>query len=80
MKDKIDAFWFLEPPSGYISGTDLEQYDTGRLGCVNTHFDHDKAHVLYNQYHEQYGLADGVGFDGIMTNEHHFAFWCMKLV
>jgi hypothetical protein len=52
MKDKIDAFWFLEQPSGYISGTDLEQYDTGRLGCVNTHFDHDKAHVLYNQYHE----------------------------
>ena len=43
MKDKIDAFWFLEQPSGYISGTDLEQYDTGRLGCVNTHFDHDKA-------------------------------------
>jgi hypothetical protein len=34
--------------------------------------------VLYNEYHEQYALADAVGFDGIMTNEHHAAYWCMK--
>jgi hypothetical protein len=43
MKDKIDAFWFLEQPSGYFSGTDLEQYDSGRLGCLNTHFDTGKG-------------------------------------
>jgi alkanesulfonate monooxygenase SsuD/methylene tetrahydromethanopterin reductase-like flavin-dependent oxidoreductase (luciferase family) len=34
--------------------------------------------VLYNQYHEQYALADEVGFDGIMSNEHHASYWCMK--
>ena len=48
------------------------------LGFPNTHFDPQKAHVLYNQYHEQYVLADEVGFDGIMTNEHHSSYWCMK--
>ena len=37
-----------------------------------------KAHVLYNQYHEQYAWADEVGFDGIMSNEHHASYWCMK--
>ena len=37
-----------------------------------------KAHELYDQYHEQYVLADEVGFDGIMTNEHHASYWCMK--
>ena len=32
----------------------------------------------YNQYHDQYAMADEVGFDGIMTNEHHSAYWCGK--
>ena len=34
--------------------------------------------MLYNEYHEQYALADEVGFDGVMTNEHHSAYWCGK--
>jgi alkanesulfonate monooxygenase SsuD/methylene tetrahydromethanopterin reductase-like flavin-dependent oxidoreductase (luciferase family) len=34
--------------------------------------------VLYNEYHGQYALADEVGFDGIMTNEHHSAYWCVN--
>ena len=33
---------------------------------------------MYNQYHEQYALADEVNFDGIMSNEHHASYWCMK--
>ena len=44
----------------------------------NTYFDPLKAHVLYTNYHDQYAWADEVGFDGIMTNEHHSAYWCMK--
>ena len=34
--------------------------------------------MLYNNYHEQYALADEMGFDGIMSNEHHASYWCMK--
>ena len=57
---------------------DLEKYDSGRLGFPNRYFDPHKAHQLYNEYHEQYVLADEKGFDGIMTNEHHASYWCMK--
>ena len=78
MKDKVEVFWFSEQPYGHVTNEDLEKYPSGRLGFPNTHFDPNKAHVLYNQYHEQYALADEVGFDGIMSNEHHASYWCMK--
>ena len=77
-KDKVDVFWFSEQPYAPVTDQDLEQYDSGRLGFPNTHFDPEKAVVLYNQYHEQYSWGDEVGFDGIMSNEHHSSYWCMK--
>ena len=78
MKEQIEVFWFSEQAYGHVTEEDLEKYDSGRLGFPNTYFDPEKAHVLYNQYHEQYALADEVGFDGIMSNEHHSSYWCMK--
>ncbi len=78
MKDKIEVFWFSEQPYAHVTEEDLEQYDSGRLGFPNTFFDPERAHVLYNQYHDQYAWADEVGFDGIMSNEHHASYWCMK--
>src|SRR5215471_4591830 len=77
-KDHVEVYWFSEQPYGHVTDTDLEKYESGRLGFPNTHFDPEKAHTLYNQYHEQYALADEVGFDGIMSNEHHASYWCMK--
>ena len=78
MKEHVEVFWFSEQPYGYVTDAELSKYDSGRLGFPNTYFDPHKAHVLYNQYHEQYALADAVGFDGIMSNEHHASYWCMK--
>ena len=78
MKEKVEVFWFSEQPYSYITDEDLKKYDSGRLGFPNTYFDPEKAHVLYNQYHEQYAFADEVNFDGIMSNEHHASYWCMK--
>ncbi len=49
----VEVFWFSEQPYGHVRNEDLEKYDSGRLGFPNTHFDPQKAHVLYNQYHEQ---------------------------
>src|ERR1700730_10723406 len=43
----------------------------------NTHFDPVAGSRLYNEYLEQYKLAEEVGFDGIMLNEHHNAPFCM---
>lgn len=77
-KDKVEVYYFTEQPYGHVTNEDLEQFDSGRLGFPNRYFDPEKAHILYNQYHEQYALADEVGFDGIMSNEHHASYWCMK--
>ena len=77
-KDKVEVYWFSEQPNGYITDNELEKYPSGRLGFPNSHFDREKAHVLYSQYHDQYAYADEVDFDGIMSNEHHSAYWCMK--
>jgi alkanesulfonate monooxygenase SsuD/methylene tetrahydromethanopterin reductase-like flavin-dependent oxidoreductase (luciferase family) len=77
-KDRVEVYYFTEQPYGHVTNQDLEKYDSGRLSFPNTYFDPEKAHVLYNQYHEQYAQADQVGFDGIMTNEHHASYWCMK--
>ena len=78
MKEKVEVFWFSEQPYGHVTEEDVSQYTSGRLSFPNTYFDPQKAHVLYNQYHEQYAMADEMGFDGIMTNEHHASYWCMK--
>ena len=77
-KDKVEVYYFTEQPYGHVTNEDLEPFDSGRLGFPNTHFDPERAVVLYNNYHEQYALADEMGFDGIMSNEHHASYWCMK--
>ena len=78
MKDHVEVFFHSQQPYIHVKEEDLEKYDSGRLGFPNTYFDPEKAHVLYNQYHEEYQLADEAGLDGIMTNEHHAAYWNMK--
>ena len=76
--DQVEVFFFTEQPNGYVKNEDLEKFTATRMEFPNTYFDPEKAHQLYNQYHEIYALVDEVGFDGIMTNEHHMAYWCMK--
>ena len=61
-----------------MTDEDLQHYESGRMHFPNSHFDPLKANVLYNNYHDQYAWADEVGFDGIMSNEHHSSYWCMK--
>ena len=78
MVDQVEVFFHSQQPYVHVREEDISQYDSGRLGFPNTYFDPEKAHVLYNQYHEQYSFADEAGVDGIMTNEHHSAYWNMK--
>ena len=44
----------------------------------NKHFDPVAGSRLYNECIEQYLLAEEVGVDGIMLNEHHNAPFCMQ--
>ena len=74
----VEVYWFSEQPYGFITDQDLAPHESGRMHFSNSHFDPLKAHVLYQNYHDQYAWADQNGFDGIMSNEHHSAYWCMK--
>ena len=76
--DSVQVFFHSQQPYSHVTDEDLANYDSGRLDFPNTFFDPEKAHVLYNQYHELYSWADEVGLDGIMTNEHHASYWNMK--
>ena len=44
----------------------------------NKFFDAEQGAKLYSDVIEQYELAEEVGFDGIMTNEHHNSVFCMQ--
>ena len=78
MKDTVEVFFHSQQPYTHLDEEEIAQYKSGRLDFPNTYFDPEKAHGLYNQYHEQYAMADEAGLDGIMTNEHHSSYWNMK--
>ena len=78
MKDTVEVFFHSQQPYTHVNEEDIAQFKSGRLDFPNTYFDPEKAHTLYNQYHEQYAMADEAGLDGIMTNEHHSSYWNMK--
>ena len=42
-----------------------------RLDMPNTFFNREAAARNYQRYYDEYVLADEVGFDGLMINEHH---------
>ena len=71
-------YYFTEQPyTGYDPALQAE-HPALRLMLPNEHFDPELASSLYQRYHEEYEVADGVGFDGIMINEHHTAPFCMQ--
>lgn len=43
----------------------------------NRFYDPEKGHVLYQRYQEQLVLADRLGFDAIVLNEHHNTVYSM---
>lgn len=43
------------------------------LKFSNRHFDGERAAELFERYHEEYVVAEQVGFDSIVVNEHHNA-------
>ena len=61
MKDTVEVFFHSQQPYTHINEEDIAQYNSGRLDFPNTYFDPEKAYHLYNQYHEQYAMADEGG-------------------
>jgi alkanesulfonate monooxygenase SsuD/methylene tetrahydromethanopterin reductase-like flavin-dependent oxidoreductase (luciferase family) len=50
---------------------DHAQADSLWVDFPNRHYDPEKGHALYRRYLDELVLADRLGFDGLMVNEHH---------
>ena len=75
---KTSYYYFTEQPYTGYDPAIQEQYPALRLNLPNSNFDPKIASDLYNRYHDEYQVADEVGFDGFMINEHHTAPFCMQ--
>src|SRR5215813_12150074 len=74
----MHLMYFTEQPMSAYSEQAGRDFGATALMFSNKHFDPVAGSRLYNNYIEQYMLAEEVGIDGIMLNEHHNAPFCMQ--
>src|SRR5262250_1366441 len=74
----MHLMYFTEQPMSAYPEQEGRDFGATALMFSNRHFDPVAGSRLYNQYLEHYRLAEEVGFDGIMLNEHHNAPFCMQ--
>ena len=74
----MHMMYFTEQPmSAYDAEAGLE-FGATALNFSNKHYNPVEGSRLYNEYLEEYILAEECGADGIMLNEHHNAPFCMQ--
>src|ERR1700712_4639411 len=74
----MHLMYFPGQPMSAYSEQAGRDFGATALMFPNTNFDPVQGSRLYNNYIEQYMLAEEVGVDGIMLNEHHNAPFCMQ--
>src|SRR5215468_7317269 len=74
----MHLMYFTEQPMSAYPEEEGRRRGATALMFSNRHFDPVAGSRLYNEYLEHYRLAEEVGFDGIMLNEHHNAPFCMQ--
>ncbi|MBN9486639.1 MAG: LLM class flavin-dependent oxidoreductase [Alphaproteobacteria bacterium] len=74
----MHLMYFTEQPMSAYPEEAGRDFGATALMLSNKHFDPVAGSRLYNNYIEQYMLAEEVGVDGIMLNEHHNAPFCMQ--
>ena len=74
----MHLMYFTEQPMSAYAEQAGRDFGATALMFSNKHFDPVAGSRLYNNYIEQYMLAEEVGIDGIMLNEHHNAPFCMQ--
>lgn len=67
----MKLYYFSEFPHHEYPDEEAEKYPSLRLEFPNTFFNREKAAANYHRYLDEYVLADEVGWDGLMINEHH---------
>src|SRR5579863_4896918 len=74
----MHIMYFTERPYRYVSNDEVIK--TGFFGLDNKQFDSVKGGKLLNEYLDEKVLAEDLGFDGVMLNEHHDTAFCMGSV
>jgi alkanesulfonate monooxygenase SsuD/methylene tetrahydromethanopterin reductase-like flavin-dependent oxidoreductase (luciferase family) len=74
----MHMMYFTEQPMAAYDAQAGLDYGATALTFSNSHFDANEGSRLYNEYLEEYVLAEEAGADGIMLNEHHNAPFCMQ--
>jgi alkanesulfonate monooxygenase SsuD/methylene tetrahydromethanopterin reductase-like flavin-dependent oxidoreductase (luciferase family) len=74
----MHLMYFTEQPMSAYPAREGLDFGATALMFSNKHFDPVAGSRLYNEYLEQYLLAEEVGIEGIMLNEHHNAPFCMQ--
>ncbi len=70
--------YFTEQPMSAYPEDEGRKFGATALMFSNKHFDPIAGSRLYNERLAEYMLAEEVGFDAIMLNEHHTAPYCMQ--
>ena len=65
---------YQDPASGYFGNTGRPVQD---LSLSNGEYNAVLGGQLYNRYLDEWVMAEEVGFDGLMLNEHHSTPFCM---
>src|SRR4029453_15482271 len=73
----MHLMYFTEQPMSAYDAEAGRDFGATALMFSNSNFDPAAGSRLYNEYLEHYKLAEEVGFDGIMLNEHHNAPFCI---
>ena len=75
----MKLYYFSEMPHHEFPDAEGDKYPSLRLELPNRFFDREKAAANYQRYLTEYELADRVGFDGLMVNEHHSTPSCVNV-
>ncbi len=75
----MDVYFFTEMPYAEFDESEADKYPSMRLTFPNSYFDPKKAHLLFQRYLDEYQYAEEMGWDGVMTNEHHNTPSCMDV-
>lgn len=59
---------------------DQKNFDSLWVDFSNKYFDPEKGHALYQRYISEMVLADQLGYDGLVVNEHHNTVYSMMPV
>ena len=74
----MHLMYFTEQPMSEYPESAVAEDGVTALMFSNSNFDSVAGSRLYNERLVEYQLAEAVGFDGIMLNEHHDAPFCMQ--